>query len=156
MPEISIRYGETDADTLAIHRFLCLVAGPLLDAPIDAEDSVNEVDRVLHQDAAIMAEINGELVGSLGLIRAPFWYNRKALFLTNRWFFIFPQLQHAGVGARLLAEAGVIAANASLTIIIYRHTRKRDSGIAFTRPLTIEPHEVAGTDWERAERHVLR
>lgn len=140
-PEITIRYATTDEDCVEIHKFLCVISQPVLLAPIDAQDSINEVLRVRDGGAAIMAEANGHLVGSLGIIAVSWWYNTKAEFLTNRWLFVYPQFHHTGVGAKLLAEASAIAVNANLELVIVSQARRRTTA-AKTRINLVSEHII--------------
>lgn len=137
---ISIRYAETDQDCIDLHQFLCVVAQPVLLAEIDAVDSIAEVMRVRDEGVALIAEKNGHLVGTLGLINVKWWYS-KAKFLTNRFFFVFPQFHHTGAAAMLLAEASAIAANAELKLVIISNAKRRKTA-AGTSLYFISEHEV--------------
>lgn len=124
-PEIAIRYAQSDEDCIEIHKFLCVLSQPVLLAPIDAQDSIKEVFRVRDEGAALIAEANGHLIGTLGIVAVPWWYNTKVSFFTNRWFFIFPQFHHTGVAARLLGEASAIAHISGLQLVIFSQARRR-------------------------------
>jgi len=129
-PHVTFRVADSD-DILPLHRFLCLVAAPALIAPIDAEDSIAGVADVVNGNLiAFVAEINGEIVGSLGLVCPDLWYNRKVKFFTDRWFFIYPQLAHAGVGAGLQAEAHALAARAGVDLVIHGKMSRRHRAVA--------------------------
>jgi len=119
---IVVRYAESDDDVIAIHRFLCVVAAPGLPGPIDGQDSAREVWRVVTHEVALMAIADGRLVGTLGLVRAPFWWNNKLAFLANRWFFALPG-SHAG--KPLLKEARAIARESELELHIFDERRER-------------------------------
>ncbi len=120
---ISIRYAESDADIVAIHRFLCVVAGPTLPGPIDHRDSATEVWRVVNEDVALMAmNDDGLMVGTMGITQAPFWWNRRVRFLANRWFFTIPGSRAA---KPLLKEAGNIAKASELELHIFDERRGR-------------------------------
>lgn len=117
---ISIRYAETDADVIAIHEFLCVVAGPTLPGPIDHKDSATEIWRVARESVAIMAISEERLVGTIGLIRPTFWWNAKLPFLANRWAFALP-------GSRawkpMLREATAIAVASGLELHVISEAR---------------------------------
>ena len=106
---ITIRYAETDADVIAIHQFLVIVAGPDLPGPIDAHDSAVGVWQSATYDVALMAMKDDKLVGTLGLCQNSFWWNTKIRFLANRFFFTLPE-SHA---ARPLLKEGIAIAKAS-------------------------------------------
>jgi hypothetical protein len=63
------KYAESDDDVIAVHRFLCCVAGPMLPGPIDGLKSATGVWRVANHHVALMAMRDDFLVGTLGLIR---------------------------------------------------------------------------------------
>jgi hypothetical protein len=120
---ISIRYAESDDDVVAIHRFLCVVAGPTLPGPIDHKDSAIEVWRVVKEDVALMAmNADNLMVGTMGIVRVPFWWNTKVRFLANRWFFTIPGSRAA---KPLLREAGAIAKGSDLELHIFDERRGR-------------------------------
>lgn len=104
--ELEIRYAQSDADVVAIHGFLCVVAGPALPGQIDPKASAIEVWRVVNHEAAVMAIRGDRLVGTIGIIQAPSWWNPKVRFLTNRWCHCLPG---SGALKPLLAEATEIA-----------------------------------------------
>lgn len=116
---VEVRFAETDQDVVAIHRFLCAMAGPLLPGPIDPKDSIEEVWRVCSDDVALMAVKDGHLVGSIGLIRPKMWWG-KFFILANRWFFALP-----GAGKPLLQEAIAIAKASELELHIIDETKSR-------------------------------
>lgn len=119
---VTIRYAETDADVVAIHGFLCVVAGPTLPGPIDPKDSATEVWRVANHDVALMAMRDDMLVGTIGLVRPQFWWNSKLGFLANRWFFTLPG-SHAA--KPLLKEAKGIAVASDLELHIFDENKGR-------------------------------
>lgn len=115
--KITIRYAETDQDVCAIHQFLLVVAKPAMRVPVDPIQSLMEIIRVTKDYVAIMAEQNGHLVGTMGVISAPWWYNPCEMFMADRWDFVLPQLQHTEVHRMMLAEANTIAEQAGLEFI---------------------------------------
>lgn len=118
---MTVRYAETDLDVIAIHRFLCLVAQPLLPGPIDGQDSAHEVWRCASDDVALMAFQDGVLVGTMGIVRPKFWWG-KVHFLANRWLFVLP-----GYAATrpLLKEAVAIAKASGLELHIFDENKGR-------------------------------
>lgn len=145
---VVVRYADPeDANTL--HVFLMLVSGPAAIGRVDPVKSLTEIHRVIKEDVAIIAEIDGELVGSLGIMRVPWWYGPDE-FLTDRWFFLYPALKNQGVGAALLGEAHGIGVQAKLPVIIHGHTRQRQDGLFFLRPVIMRPDETV--DYAQKER----
>ena len=106
---ITIRYAESDADIVAIHRFLCVVAGPMLPGKIDHKDSATEVWRVVKDSVALMAMNDDNLmVGTMGIVRPEYWWNASLHFLANRWLFAIPGPREAKPRTRktkILAQA---------------------------------------------------
>lgn len=122
MTDITVRFAATEQDAVAIHRFLCVVAGPSLPGEIDPLDSIQEVLRVVNEDCALMAMRDDRLVGTMGIIRPGHWWNKKAHFLANRWFFALPG---TGAGKLLRDEAEEIAKASDLELHIYNETKGR-------------------------------
>lgn len=118
---IEIRYAATDEDVIAIHKFLCVVAGPRLPGPINAQKSAREVWRVASDDVALMAIRDGMLIGTLGLVCPDMWWG-DLKFLVNRWFFALPGW---GAWRPLLKEARAIAVASELELHIISEERGR-------------------------------
>lgn len=114
---ITICYAETDDDVIAIHQFLLVVAAPAMRCPPDPIASLQEIIRVTREDVAIMAIQDGHLVGTLGLVEVPWWYNPDHTFMADRWNFALPQLRNGDVGRLLEGEAQMIADEAGLEFI---------------------------------------
>lgn len=127
-PEIIIRYAAGDDDIIAIHRFVMVVSKPQARAPIDHMDSATEIWRVVNEEAALMAIRDGIMVGTIGLMAPKWWYNKKASFMTDRWYAILPQYRHTQVENMLLTEAQKTAQAAGLELIINGKSRERKLG----------------------------
>lgn len=123
-PEITVRFAETDHDAVAIHRFLLVVAGPAMRCPVNPIKSLEEVCRVIAQEAALMAIVDGFLVGTLGIIKPTWWYGDGA-FLTDRWHFVLPDHRHGAVDEALMEEAFKLADNAGLEFVDQGKIRER-------------------------------
>ena len=130
-----VRLAATDADAVAIHAFLCEVAGKsgALRCPVNPEKSMREVWRIVRAfdlaapdeapyGFALVAEQAGTLVGTLGAICPAWWYGDERFF-TDRFFFVRPE--HAGAGAALIAEADALARAAELPFILHLKQRPR-------------------------------
>lgn len=149
-PKLSLRYAQTDDDIIAIHRFLCVVAGPTLPGPIDPAESIGEIERVVKHDCALMAIKDDRLVGSFGIIRPKCWWG-KVHFLVNRWFFALPGM---GAGKLLLKEARAIAEASALELHVFDEAKERY--VIFNRnprrdardfnPIKTPGHAVARSD----------
>lgn len=135
--DVEIGFAEdTDASAIELHRFLCVIAGPVLHAPIDPTDSMNGVLEVLKRGFAVTARAEGHLVGSLGIIRPSWWYNRAARFMTDKFFFCYPEFRHHA-GSRMLIEAHAIATDAGCPLIINGHQKRRGNGLGFIKPTVL-------------------
>lgn len=122
MTDITVRFAESDQDVVTIHAFLCIVAGPTLPGQIDPNASALEVYRVVNEECALMAMQNGKLIGTLGIIKAKFWWGKDAEFLANRWCFALPE---SGAGRPLLQEGLRIAKEAGQELHIYDEAQGR-------------------------------
>lgn len=148
MTDIVVRVAETDDDIIAMHRFLCVLAGPALPGPIDARDSVHEMHRLTKHDVALMAMKGDLLVGTLGLAFMSFWWNTKIQFLGNRWLFAIPG---SGAWRPLLEEARAIGVGSGLevhiaseergTLTILNKSKKRENSLVLRKPTTDRLHD---------------
>lgn len=137
--QLEIGFASTDEEAIEIHGFVCVVAQPVLMVPIDAQDSMEGILQAVHEGAAIVARLNGHMIGTLCLVAVPWWYNHQFQFMADRAFFVLPQFHHLGVGARLTAEGKIIADQAGMDLIITGHLSRRSNGITFTRPNVHRP-----------------
>lgn len=119
MGDVDVRYAESDDDVIAIHRFLCVLAGPMLPGPIDPKKSIEEVWRVVNEEVAVMAIEDDRLIGTMGLIRPAFWWG-DIHFLVNRWLFAIPGSK---AWRPLLKEALAIASASELELHIISEER---------------------------------
>lgn len=117
-----MRYAASDGDVVAVHQFLCVVAGPTLPGPIDGKDSATEVWRCANHDVVLMAVRDGLLIGTLGLTNPKFWWNTELSFLVNRFFFCLPG---SGAWLPLLREAKAIAVASEKELHIISETRAK-------------------------------
>lgn len=129
-PKIEIRYAETDEELCAIHRFLMIVAqqAGALRCPVDIYDSLSEITRVAKEDAAIMVLHNGVLVGTMGLMKAKWWYG-KGFFMTDRWHFVLPAFMHTPTAKALMDDAKEIARIAGLEFVHNGKLRETKDGV---------------------------
>ena len=128
-----IRYAESDQDVVAIHQFLLKYATPALRCPVNHAKSAREVWRVCNENVGIMCFVNGELVGTLGMMDAMWWYGDGA-FLTDRWDFTKPEFYNQGIGDLMLDEAKKIADAAGLEFIHQGKIRGEKRGVPRMMP----------------------
>lgn len=103
-------------------------------APIDIYDSLEEITRVAKHDVAIMVLHNGVLVGTMGLMKAAWWYNRKAFFMTDRWHFVLPAFMHTPTAKALMDDAKAIARIAGLQFVHNGKLREEKDGVSRLTP----------------------
>lgn len=128
---------------IAIHRFLLVLGKSQALAPIDATASLIEIIRVTKEDTAIMAIKDGMLVGTLGLIRVPWWYNPNYFFLTERWHFVLPEFHHGEPDRLLKQEARNIADLTGFTFIDMGKNRpQKDGNNHLILPRVYQPNQV--------------
>ena len=129
-----VRPAENDEDAVAIFRFLCAVATPVLHCPINHEKSFAEIRRVVAErdyGFAYLALEDGQLVGTLGSIFVSWWYGDDHFF-TDRWFFTLPG--HRWAGPRLLAEGDAIAREVGVPLIVNLKQRRTTAAVTFVKP----------------------
>jgi len=148
--EPQIRFAEVDDDVIAIHQFLLVVAAPHLWGSIGVEKSLAEILRVAKTEAAIMAIIDGKLVGTMGIIKAVWWYGDDE-FLTDRWNFVLPQFHHTEVEVALKREAMALADQAGLRFINQGKLREMKDGTGLMFPRVYTP-----LTFKEVEDNVLR
>lgn len=133
-----VRFAETDGDVIAIHRFLCFVATPALMAPVDPDESITEINSIVkdtNYGFALMAMQGDVMIGTMGVIAVPWWYNTRVKFFTDRWFFTVEGVRNRGVGAALIAEADAIAKQADIDLIVNgKFRRQNNSRVVRTLP----------------------
>lgn len=138
-----IRAAESDADAVAIFRFLTAVAAPVLHCPIAAEKAFAEVHRVVTErdyGFAYVALENGQIVGTLGAIFVSWWYGEDHFF-TDRWFFSLPG--HRWAGPRLLAEGDAIAREVGVPLIVNLKQRRTTAAVTFVKPVLLGETRMA-------------
>jgi hypothetical protein len=138
---VEIRFATTDDDVIAIHRFLLVVAQPAMHCPVNPEKSLHEIIRVAKFEAAVMAIVDGFLVGTMGIIKPTWWYG-DGEFLTDRWHFVLPNLHHGPVNAALAAEAHAIADAAGLKFFHQGKARELKNGVRLMMPRIYVPESA--------------
>lgn len=129
-PECYVRYAETEQDVTAIHRFLLVVARPAMLCPVNIYKSLQEVIRVVRDEAALMLMRGDLMVGTMGIINPTWWYGDEG-FLTDRWHFVLPGTPNAEL---LEDEAIKIAERAGIIFIHQGKARRGKKGILRMRP----------------------
>lgn len=133
-----IRYAETEHDVTAIHQFLLEHAKAATRCEVDFRKSLFEVLRVCNDEVAIMCFLNGELVGTLGMMEVTWWYGPGA-FLTDRWHFCKPEHYNGPVNTAIMDEARKIASEAGLEFIHQGKIRGEKGGVVRMTPRVYVP-----------------
>lgn len=110
-----------------------IVATPVLRCPVNVEKSLLEIVRVAKDDVAIMVLHNGVLVGTMGLMKARWWYG-DGEFLTDRWHFVLPAFMHTPTADKLMDEAKEIARIAGLEFVHNGKLREEKNGVSRLMP----------------------
>lgn len=145
--DFQIRFPKGDQDIVSIFHFLVHVARPAMQGEVNADKAVREIGRIvmdpyredgeLPNSFAVVAEIKGEIVGTIGVTTFEDWYTDYK-FMTNRWFFVFPALHHSGVAAGLEAEAAALCSQIGIDLVISgkrkRRLRHLGRGVIFESP----------------------
>lgn len=79
---------------------------------------------MIAQEAALMAIIDGMLVGTLGIIKPTWWYG-DGDFLTDRWHFVLDEHRNGPVDKALMDEAFKLADDAGLEFVDQGKIRER-------------------------------
>ena len=119
--DVTIRYvgvgedltdDEINDETRRIFRFLVALhqeAGAPEDiAAFDHAKALMSMKECITDGIVIAAEIDGELVGIIGLMEYDIWYSQASM-LAERFFYIRPEYRDGSVFAALLAELRAIA-----------------------------------------------
>lgn len=128
-----IKCAETDDEIIAVHRFFLVVAEPHFRCPVDPVKTLEEMIRLAAEHAVIMAIVDGHVVGTLGLMKATWWYG-PGEFLTDRWHFALPDPQFAEASKAIMEEAKSIAALSGLEFIHQGKIRPARNGVTLMTP----------------------
>lgn len=71
---------------------------------------------VIMRDGCVIAEIDGKIVGSLGVERGNFPWNPGVPYLNMVWLYVIPERRGGGTANRLLKAAKDIAANNGIMV----------------------------------------
>jgi GNAT superfamily N-acetyltransferase len=136
--DYKVRFARGDQDVSNIFHFLCIVAQPVMLGPVNKDKALAEIGRLVEDPYrtdgpaptgfAIVAEIDGELVGTIGVTLMDDWYSDRQ-FMTNRWFFVFPTLANSGVGGALMAEAHAMSNQIGFDLAISGKLVRRNRAI---------------------------
>lgn len=119
-PSYRVELGEA-GDEIKITKFIMALYHAVgADDPVDVAKGLKTLNYCLANGAVfnVVIDATGEIVGSLGLIKADYWYS-PAEFLTDRWFYIAPAHRNGIVLRMLLMEARELADQLKLRIRLF-------------------------------------
>lgn len=129
-PPLRIRAASTDADMRAIFDLISLHAvEEMAEAPFDRDTFAHSLQRTADEGVALMAIIDGHLVGWLGFVSRQYSYS-KSSFLIDTMFWVLPQYRDGDVGKALLQEAKAIADAAGMKFKLVINNPSRKRGVA--------------------------
>jgi hypothetical protein len=153
MSDVPVRFADGDHDVVAIHGFLCVTMMPLLPCDIDPRNSSTEVWRVVNAECALMMIRDDKLVGTVGIVKVPYWFAKDEFYLANRWLSVLPDfnaspLIHEAVAfAKGLSDAEhpgglelhIYDEQAGRITILNRSPRRRDVNLHPSRGVNAHP-----------------
>jgi N-acetylglutamate synthase-like GNAT family acetyltransferase len=86
-------------------------------APIDVAKVLNHVLHVLRDGRVLVAEIDGRIVGSLGLELKSWWYS-QASFIGDHWFFVSPNHRTSSAAIDLVNAARRLSKRAAVPLLL--------------------------------------
>jgi len=84
---------------------------------VNEAKSIAFIQSVLSTGFVLVAELNGEIVGSIGLTLTSFWYSDDTA-LVDTWFYIKPNARRSSVALRLLRGAKQHSKELGLILIV--------------------------------------
>lgn len=110
-------------------------------SPVNIVKSLEEVWRVVRDEAALMLMKGDLMVGTMGIINPVWWYSDEG-FLTDRWHFVLPDYDDTPDAGLLLDEAIKIAETAGIIFIHQGKARRGKKGILRMRPRIYDGESV--------------
>ncbi len=110
-------------------------------------NSVNGVVDILARDGVMLiAEVDGETVGMVGMIVIPFGFNASILAAYEVVWYVEPEHQSAGVGRALLAavEPACKAKDCRMVQMMHMHDSPPQAGAAYVK-IGYDPTEHSST-----------
>jgi GNAT superfamily N-acetyltransferase len=100
-----LAFASTDDDCRQITALLTRMHAEVGRAPKNFGRAVREIDRVVHEECAMIVYDDDEPIGSAGIISyAPWYADEDEHHLTERWFYVLPDYRGTGRPFRLLFD----------------------------------------------------
>ncbi|NJB80290.1 GNAT family N-acetyltransferase [Xanthomonas arboricola] len=102
--------------------------------PMD-DHTVSDLVFQLMDSVMLVAELDGQVVGMVGLVVAPFMFNRNIRAAYEVVWWVEPEAQGAGVGKALLAavEPACVARGASAVVMVHLATSPPQASALYER-----------------------
>ena len=84
-------------------------------SPVNSEKIKTAINNVLHRGAAIVAEVDGKIVGSIGGMQTSDWWSDK-LYLADLWFFVYKKHRKSRAALRLVKSFLEIGQNTNIKV----------------------------------------
>lgn len=107
-------------DISAMMRLMPIMAEEIAVTPVDPEKVKQKMLAVIEGGFVINAFLEGELVGSLGIVKDSFWYSSEPIML-ELWTFVAPRHRHSRVVFYLLKSAKQAAHLLGMKLVIGAH-----------------------------------
>lgn len=139
MPTIIEQVKPGDAETVKeVFKFILPMAREVAQTHVDVERAFKNAALVMEQGHTFVARNgDGEIVGSLGLLEANYWYGTEdSTFLLDRWFYVRPTDRFGDIGVKLMrharAEADRMGINAFIVVANPDRTPKQNAAAAYS------------------------
>ena len=116
-PKVTVRIaGQTDAPAI-FEMLLEFYGGEFPFIPTDKGKVAADLEVVLREGIAIVAERGGEMVGTVGLMPTE-WRFSRSLYLGDHWTFVRKKARNSQAGQKLLREAKSVADKAGVILLM--------------------------------------
>lgn len=107
---MKIRFATLDDAEPLFHLLLGLhkEQGAVPLSPVKAD---TEIRWAIENADVLVAEVDGELVGSICIVQRTIWYS-EATVMVDQWIYVRPEFRSSGVGKKLVDAAKIIAHDA--------------------------------------------
>ncbi|QCG94968.1 GNAT family N-acetyltransferase [Azospirillum sp. TSA2s] len=129
----------TDVDLPALIGLLRVMHAEVGIGRLDEPKAVGMISHVLTSGAVFVAELDGAIVGSVGLTADSWWYSQDR-FLTDVWTFVHPDARKTRAAALLIGEARAMAKRLGAPLVLGLFNRVEiDRKAQFYQRLGLEP-----------------
>lgn len=128
-----------EGDIQPLFDMLCDMHAEIGIGTLDREKALGAIWRTLTEGAVLVADLDGEMVGSIGLTVDSWWYS-KDKFLIDVWTFVHPKARKTRAATLLIGEARAKAKRLSAPLVLGLFNRVQiDRKAHFYQRLGLEP-----------------